>query len=147
MIFAVDVMDYDVIDLVNRFVEITGIEPWRRKFTTLHRQLKDNSFLREWQTEHFGIEIKFLQLLEEQERTGQFPLQVRDHMHYKVYGFIAGVVRIYEQLSQEGKTRLRGMLRDGLQPDNSLLSVQHEIITAVHLMGRGYDIEMNDSEW
>ncbi len=76
--------------------------------------------------------------------THQFPVHVRDHRHYKLYGFV--VVRIYEQLSLTGQKRLRGMQRDGLQPHNNLLSLQHEILTAVHLMGRGYDVEMNDLE-
>jgi hypothetical protein len=38
------------------------------------------------------------------------------------------------------------MLLDGLKPDNNLLSVQHEVITVVHLVQRGYDVEMNDLE-
>lgn len=146
MRFTVDLMDHDVTELVNKFIAITGTEPWSRKFTTLRRQLQGNPFLHAWQAEHFGVELKLLQLIGEQERTGQFPVHVRDHLHYKLYGFVAGVVRIYEQLSLTGQKRLRGMLRDGLQPDNNLLSLQHEILTAVHLMGRGYDVEMNDLE-
>ena len=146
MRFTVDVMDHDVTELVNKFIAITGTEPWSRKFTALRRQLQDNRFLHDWQAEHFGVELKLRQLIEEQERTGQFPVDVRDHLHYKLYGFVAGVVRIYEQLSLTGQKRLQGMLRDGLQPDNNLLSLQHEIATAVHLMGRGYDVEMNDLE-
>jgi hypothetical protein len=49
-------------------------------------------------------------------------------MDYKLYGFIAGVVRIYEQLSPTGKKQLRRMLRDGLQPDNHCLLLQHGIL-------------------
>ena len=60
--------------------------------------------------------------------------------------FAAGAVRIYEQLSERGKARFRGMLRDGLQPGSSLLALQHEVVTAVHLVSRGYDVQMNDLE-
>jgi hypothetical protein len=106
MRFTVDLMDHDVTELVNKFIPITGTEPWSRKFTTLRRQLQDNPFLHAWQAEHFGVELKLFQLIEEQERTGQFPVHVRDHLHYKLYGFVSGVVRIYEQLSLTGQKRL-----------------------------------------
>ena len=144
--FPVDVMDYDVLNLVTRFLAITGTEPWSRKRAALRRQLQENEYLRDWQAEYFGIELKLLELLEEQQRTGQFPIHVRDHMHYKLYGFVAGIVRIHERLSSRGQNRLRGMLRDGLQPDNNLLSLQHEVLTAVHLVSRGYLIVLNDLE-
>lgn len=146
MRFQIDVMDTDVIELVNRFVEITGTEPWSRKFMVLRHQRNENPFLADWQVEHHGIELKFRQLIEEQERTGVFPVQITDYIHYQLYGFIAGIVRIYEQLSPSGQKRLRGMMLDGLKPDNNLLSVQHEILTVVHLVDRGFDVEMNDLE-
>lgn len=146
MKFAIDVVDRDITELVTKFIAITGAEPWSKKFAVLRRQLRDNPFLRDWQAEHFGVELKLLQLIEEQERTGAFSVHVEDQLHYKLYAFVAGVVRIHERLCLAGQRRLRGMLRDGLQPDNNLLSLQHEILTVVHLVGRGYDVVMNDLE-
>ena len=73
-------------------------------------------------------------------------MQVRDGVHYSLYAFVAGVVRIYEQLSTAGQTRLKGMLFHELRPDENLLSLQHEILTAVHLVARGFDVELNDIE-
>lgn len=55
-------------------------------------------------------------------------------------------MRIHERLSPAAQHRLRGMLLDGLKPDNNLLSLQHEITTAVHLVRRGFEIECNDLE-
>jgi len=146
MRFEIDVNDYDVVSLLNRLIAITGRAPWGRKFAALQQQLNDNEFLRDYQIERHGIELKLRDLLAEQERTSVFPLPVRDQLQYSLYAFSASVVRIYEKLSPAGKTRLRGMLMDGLKPDNNLLSLQHEITTAVHLVSLGFDIEFNDIE-
>ena len=146
MRFAIELHDTEVVSLLNRLIAITGIEPWRKKFTVLQHQLRENNFLRDWQIERHGIELKLRDLLAEHERTGVFPLQVRDPLHYNLYAFTSGVVRIFEQLSPAGKMRLRGMLVDGLKPDNNLLAVQHEITTADHLVSIGFDIEPNDIE-
>lgn len=146
MRFEIDLFDTEVVSLLNRLVEITGINPWRKKFGTLQQQLHENQFLEELQLERHGIERKFGELIAEQERTRIFPVQIRDEQHYRLYAFAAGVVRIHEQLSPAGKTRLRGMLVDGLKPDNNLLSVQHEITTAVHLVSLGFDVKLNDIE-
>ena len=75
-----------------------------------------------------------------------FPLSVQNPLQYRLYAFSASIVRIYDKLSPVGRTRLRGMLVDGLKPDNNLLSLQHEITTAVHLVSLGFDIEFNDLE-
>ena len=141
-----DLLDTQVIDVIDRFVKITGEDPWSRKFEVLKLQLAENSLIGPWQADHHDIELKFLQLLERQQKEGVFPVEVEDHFHYQLYGFFSGVVRIYEQLSPFAQRRLRGMLLDGLKPDNNLLSVQHEVLTAVHLMSVGFDVEMNDLE-
>ncbi|MGH9908661.1 MAG: hypothetical protein ACRD8U_24135, partial [Pyrinomonadaceae bacterium] len=146
MRFEIDLLETEAVSTLNQLFAIPGIEPWRRKFTSLERQLNENGFLRDWQIEHHGIELKLFELLDDYERTGTFPVQVRDFRHYNLYSFVAGVVRIYEQLSSAGKTRLKGMLIDGLKPDNGLLAVQHEIVTAIHLVSLGFDIELNDIE-
>src|SRR6267378_1502945 len=88
-----------------------------------------NHFLRDWQLERFAIELKLANLLQQELKTGIFPIAIQpgDTAHYELYGFVAGVVRMYERLSPRGQNRLRGMLVDGLKPDNSLLSLQHEV--------------------
>lgn len=146
MWFDIDVHDWEIVSLLERLVAITGPDPWVRKLRTLQQQARENPFLAQWQSERNGIELTFGMLLAAQNAQGRFPVQIQSQAQYELYGFAAGVVRIYEQLSVKGKTRLHGMLRDGLQPDNNLLALQHEVVTAVHLVSRGYDVEMNDLE-
>jgi hypothetical protein len=144
--FEIDLYDSQVVSLLNRMIAITGPEPWKKKFAVLQHQLKQNEFLREYQTGRLGIELTLRDALSEQQRTGAFPLAVQNDRQYRLYAFSASLVRIYEQLSSAGRARLRGMLCDGLKPDNNLLSLQHEINTAVHFVSRGFDVEFNDIE-
>ena len=146
MRFDIDAHDWQAIELLGRLVQISGPAPWNRKVRALRQQVSSNPFLREWQAERNAIELKLAELFDAAKAHGKFPVHVQDQSHYELYGFAAGVVRIYERLSDKGKKRLEGMLRDGLQPDNNLLSLQHEIVTAVHLVSRGYDVVMNDLE-
>jgi hypothetical protein len=146
MRFEIDVHDTEIVSLLERLLAITRPDPWVRKWRTLEQQARENQFLREWHSERNGIELAFGRLLSMQNAQGKFPVQVQDETQYELYGFAAGVVRIYEQLSAKGKTRLNGMIRDGLQPGNNLLALQHEIVTAVHLVSRGYEVQMNDLE-
>lgn len=146
MRFEIEVNDYDIVPLLNRLIAITGIEPWKRKFAALQQQLKENPFLRDYQIERHGLELSLRDLLAEQERTGIFPVSVRNQLQYTFYSFSVGIVRIYDMLALAGRKRLRGMLLDGLKPDNNLLSLQHEITTAVHLVSLGFDVQFNDIE-
>jgi hypothetical protein len=142
----IDVHDREIISLLERLVAITGPEPWVRKLRALEHQAGENPFLRKWQLERNCIELTFGQMLASRDAQGRFPVAIQNQMQYELYGFAAGVVRIYEQLTPRGRARVHGMLRDGLQPDNNLLPFQHEIVTAVHLVSRGYDVQMNDLE-
>jgi hypothetical protein len=144
MHFETELHDYDVVPLLNRLFAIAGEKPWQKKFSVLQRQLSENAFLRDYQFERHGIELKLRDLLAEQQGTGTFPVAVRDQAHYRLYAFAASIVRIFDELTSSGKTRLRGMLLDGLKPDNNLLSLQHEMATAVHFVGLGFDVEFND---
>src|SRR5690606_23506624 len=60
--------------------------------------------------------------------------------------FCAGITKIDDNLTPSAKKRLKGMILDGLKPDNNLLSVQHEASTAVHFISLGFDLEFNDLE-
>ncbi|NPT34341.1 hypothetical protein [Paraburkholderia xenovorans] len=49
-----------------------------------------------------------------------------------------------KNLSEDGRRRLRGVLLDRLKEEKELLSVQHEMTTAVHLLSCGFDFEFQD---
>jgi len=146
MRFPLEIYDHEIVPMLTRLVAIAGDGPWSKKFSTLQHQFRENPFLGEWMIERHGIELKFAQLLGREAREGRFPVEIQDHVQYELYAFAVGVVRIYDLVSRKGQTRLRGMLLDGLKPNNNLLSLQHEVLTCVHLMNRGYEVELNDIE-
>jgi hypothetical protein len=146
MRFETDVRDTDFLALLARCVRITGQAAWDKKFEWIRRQRIDNPFLHEWLHERHGIEITLWQLLIQQQETGQFPLDITDQQQYRLCGFVAAVANAYPRLSPLGQNRLRGMILSGLQDDNGLMSLQHEMTTAVHLMSRGFDVEFNDMD-
>jgi hypothetical protein len=146
MKFSIDVHDTEVAQLLESLIQITGIEPWNRRFEWLHRELAENPFMEEWLRERCSIEWTFNEVLCSQPLTPHSPFRIENMAQYELVAFAAGVVRIYEHLSANGKHRLRGMLLDGIKEDKGLLSIQHEVSTAVHLMIRGFDVEFHDLE-
>ena len=135
-----------VIPFLRSLIRISGLDPWRKKYLTLRQQLRENSFLKTWQEDRHRLELTLGDLISEEERTGRFPLEIMTGAQYKLYAFAASFVRIYDQLSKAGQTRLRGMLLHGLHPGESLLSLQHEVLTIFDLVSQGFDVELNDIE-
>ncbi|MDO8448066.1 MAG: hypothetical protein Q7T10_04605 [Rhodoferax sp.] len=146
MRFSIDVHDTEVAGLLSGLVKITGIEPWKRRFEWLHRELNENHFMEDWLRERCLIEWTMNDILRDPSLMLQRPFRIENIAQYELVGFAAGTVRSHERLSEDGKRRLRGALLDGLKEDKGLLSIQHEITTAIHLMSRGFDVEFRDME-
>lgn len=146
MKFPIDVHDTEVQQLLGGLTQITGIESWKRRFKWLERESADNPLMEEWLRERCSIEWTFNEVLRNQSLMRRGPFTVENIAEYELVAFAAGTVRIYERLNERGRQRLRGVLLDGLKEDKGLSSVQHEIMTAVHLMRRGFDVEFHDME-
>lgn len=146
MKFSIDIHDTEVPLLLDGLIQITGAEPWKRRFEWLHREISENPFMEEWLRERCSIEWTFNEILRSRDLVSQRPFRVDNIAQYELLAFAAGIVRSYEHLSDRGRRRLRGVLLDGLKEDKGLLSIQHEMSTAVHLMSRGFDVEFHDME-
>lgn len=146
MRFSIDVHDTEVAGLLSGLVQITGIDPWNRRFEWLHREINENHFMEDWLRERCLIEWTMNDMLRNPSLVPRRPFRIENIAQYELIGFAAGTVRTYERLSEVGKRRLRGALLDGLKEDKGLLSIQHEITTAIHLMSRGFDVEFHDME-
>lgn len=146
MKFPTNVYDTEVLELLCGLIKITGIEPWKRRFQWLQREAGDNPLMEKWLRERCRIEWTFNEILCNQSLMPQQSFRVDGMAQYELVAFAAGIVRSYERLSESGRRRLRGVLLDGLKEDKGLLSVQHEITTAIHLMSRGFDVEFHDME-
>lgn len=146
MKFSIDVLDTEVAQLLLDLIKITDVEPWQRRFEWLHRELNDNPFMEDWLRERCAIEWTMNDILADPSLKIGMPFKLTAMAQYELIGFAAGVVRCYAHLSDRAKKRFRGILLDGLKEDKGLLSIQHEVTTAVHLMSRGFDVEFCDLE-
>ena len=70
-----------------------------------------------------------------------------NYAEYELLAFLGGIARIYPRLSGKAQRRIRGMLASGLDSNRgNLLSIQHEVTTAVHLRRQGFNVIFNDLE-
>lgn len=146
MKFSIDVLDTEVWQLLNDLMQITGIEPWTRRFDWIQREVAENQYMGEWLRERCSIEMAFHGVLQSQRFAPHQSFRVESVADYELVAFAAGTTRCFDRLSERGKRRLRGVLLDGLKEDKGLSSIQHEIATSVHLMSRGFDVEFHDLE-
>lgn len=137
MQFSVDVYEHEVPGLLGGLLQITGEGPWLRRQKWLLQESDSNSAMVPWLRARCALEWAMGDYLARRNPQDRTPI-------YELIAFAAAVVRCHSQLSGRGQNRLRGMLIDGLKEDKGLLSVQHEMTTAVHLMSRGYDVEFLD---
>lgn len=146
MRFSVEIRDTEVADLLEALMQITGTEPWERRFQWLQRELSENPLMEDWLRERCAIEWTMREILSDSTLKPNQPFKLQTQAQYELIAFAASAVRCHEQLSESGRRRLRGVLLDGLKEDKGLLSIQHELATAIHLMSRGFDVEFQDME-
>lgn len=146
MRFPVEIYEADVPLLLERLLKITGADPWTKRCEWLTREVAENRHMDDWLRERCGLEWEFRESLQSGDLLGAGRFRIHNAARYELVAFAAGVTRIYEGLSAYGRSRLRGVLLDGLKEDKGLLSVQHEVATAVHLVQMGFDVEFQDLE-
>ncbi|MBI4006839.1 MAG: hypothetical protein HY356_09225 [Gammaproteobacteria bacterium] len=147
MIFNIEIHQNEIPQVFERFVAITGVEPWRHRFEEIARWLKNNPLLRDYVEDRHGLEMELAQLIIEIESNqGQFPISISSPYRYKLFAFMAAVTSINKKLSNCGKRRLKGMLTDGLKQSTGLLPLEVEIMTAVHLCAQGFEVDFQDME-
>ncbi|MHB1530428.1 MAG: hypothetical protein ACYCXT_13610 [Acidiferrobacteraceae bacterium] len=56
------------------------------------------------------------------------------------------VVGFHKQLKPAGRKQVAGRLRDGLQNENGLVALQHEMRAEAHFLRNGFDVEPFDLE-
>lgn len=146
MRFQVDIRESDVPLLVEQLLHIVGVEPWSKRFEWLAREVDENRHMAEWLRARCNIEWELGAAIANGDLLKPELFRIHNLGRYELAGFCAGLVQIYSGLSAVGQNRLRGTLLDGLKSDKGLLSLQHEIATAVHLVRAGFNVDFHDFE-
>ena len=130
---------------ISRLLEIAGWKRIEKRIDWLDRQQRENPLIEPFLIERYGIEITLARVIQHRRRTGRLP-KASDQSAYRLYAFAAMIARVHHRLSKPGRTRLAGMLEDGLKSDYGLGPLAFEMAIASHLFGKGFDVEFSDIE-
>ena len=145
MRFRTDVNRAEIPELLDRMVQITGGDPWAKRFEWLLRESAENPVMGEWLDDRFSMEQALWRALTaESEQILQGGRL--NQGAYELAAFAAGLVSLYEGSTDHARKRLRGQLLDGLKSDSGLLGLQLEISTVAHLVRAGCDVHAHDLE-
>lgn len=133
--------------LVRQVTSIVGWQVWKKRIEELNSLAASNPLWSEFILERHSLEITFGDVKKYIKNTGgRYAWPPRTADEFRLYSFIALVGPVYEQLGQEGKKRLSGAIRSGLEKEHGLGPVVFEMKTAAHLMARGFDVDFRDIE-
>jgi hypothetical protein len=134
-------------------VEMSEIEPalnWvlgkiggdlAKKMKGIEQQRRRNPLLMSYFQETFALEFALEKARDRRRSTGRIP---RDEAFAVAYGFAAAIERIHNALPIPAANRLTSRLRGAMKDQYGLRPLGYEVQTAVHLMRRGFDVELVD---
>ena len=130
---------------VRECVAIAGQDRWEWRKQWMIQQIQQNPLLAEFIAERYPVELAYVSYVSAgtqlRTKAEQDPAAIR-----KLAIFAAAIVEVNRRLTPFGQNQLRGKLVHGLTRDDGLASLMHELATAVHLMGRGFDVTFHDLE-
>ena len=132
--------------ILEKFFNLTGPEPWVKRFNWLSTQLNCDFPLPEFIAELYRLEIALLKILKHYSATGVILPEILSPPQRQLLSFVTMVVLSYESLNSAGQKRLKGMLSGSLRIDRILGPLSFELGVATHLMSKGFDIFFNDLE-
>ena len=146
MNFKTEMMDTEVPNVLHEFVQIAGPRIWERRLAWLEAEVHRKTGMEKFWMERCALELGLLSVVQQYAATGQVPVRGLKTEEQRFLSFAAMVVRCHERLSNPGKKRLKGMLRDAAKQDTGLGPVAYEMKIAAHLMSRGFNVQFRDLE-
>jgi hypothetical protein len=130
-----------------RAIDLTTWAPWRKRIDDLKAQARENPFLAPYIQERHRLELAMDRLHSYQlQHNGRFPKTLDDPDDYHLGSFLAMATRVHQRLSADGKKKLEGQMRGGLNDNTNLPSLAHEPYVAQVFMKEGFDIVFHDME-
>jgi hypothetical protein len=145
MNFLTDASPEELPYFLSRFIQIVEFDKLRRRLIHLQERSEDIAW-RAFSFERLGMEMALAHTLNYKRVTGRFPDILKSPDHYRIFSFMATVVKIYDRLSQMGKTRLRGELKKALDQEDGFNSLAFEMRIATQLIRSGFDLTFSDLE-
>lgn len=144
MHFKTEMMDTDVPEVLQEFVQIAGPEIWEKRLVWLEKEVGRETGMRRFWSERCGLELGLMMVAWEYLDTGEIAVRELSTQQQRFLSFAAMVVRCHERLRDPARKRLEGMLRDATKQDTGLGPLAYEMKIAAQLMRKGFDVEFRD---
>lgn len=146
MRFKPEVMDTELPGILLQFVELSGRREWKKRLSSLERQVRRETGIGHFLRERYPLEFGFLRVWRHFRETREVSIDTPDENARSFLSFAAMTARCHQRLSPRGRKRLAGMLRDATKGDFALGPVAYEMKIATHLLGLDYDVVFHDLE-
>lgn len=136
----------DVGRIISEFQEFLGRDPLLRAVDRVYTEIKRRNIISEALLRRYAIPLGLRKAVTYRQNTGRNPNPLSSPELYSACTFAASIVELAKALSEKGRNRLLGMVRDGLTLDGDARRLQHELTATAHFSLRGWDIESIDLE-
>lgn len=147
MKFKTDLNPRGLQAILSNFLGINGWEAWEKRQQELRQQQEENPLLQHYFVARHSLELAMFGLYSYRRKHGRLPKKIRSLEEYQLCSLMSMVVGFHKLLASAGRNRLAGRIRDGLQSENGLVALQHEMNVAAHFLQGGYDVEPFDLEY
>ena len=131
-------------DVFAKFVNFVGGDDIDRRITRVDHKLDAIAPLsRELYGDRYYFHNQFPRFAD---GLNPFQLDTNDFYAVRAATLMQSVNDIADQLTEKGRTNLRGSVRDKLGPDSDLRHLEHELRCFVHLKQRGCEVSFPDFE-
>lgn len=146
MRFETEMGDAELPELLEEFESFAVSNSWEKRLRQVESLANNGTGAGHLLRERLELELAWASLREISVHSGQLLTERLGTSELAFLSFAAMVVNCHHRLTNRGRRRLEGMLRDGMNKRHGLASVAHEMRVACHLMGRGYDVGFHDME-
>jgi hypothetical protein len=136
---------HDFEKLLPTVTAIVRAEEWILAASKMDKIAKDNPYLAAELKRNRGDVLALAALFQHRKRRGRLP-RIQSNEEVRAAAFLFKIAQLSKKLSGPGRTRLAGMIRDGLQSDHGLASLDVELAAAADLDQRGWDVKHQDME-
>ena len=144
VLFEQSIHERDIPGVMKAVFRVAPYILWKKRWQEWDDQERSNPFLRDYLDTQFRIERAFEVTYHHYLAHHKVPRLDPDS--YELFSFLALLVKVHERLSEKGRTRLAGSMRDALRNSVGLVPVEIELRVATHLMRKGFDVDFVDLE-
>lgn len=128
------------------FIELVGVEPWKKRVDQLSKAAVDSPFQAKIISDYHWLEFILFHHIEKRETEKNInKKQITIELLAALF-FVQTVINVHSNLSPSGRKILAGRLRSALKAETGFAPLYVEMTIARRLFDTGYDVEFSDLE-